>query len=98
LIRSPKALIVSVDARALETPLPQTIEVRWNDCVLERQSMEPAWHIYRFHAPAGCVRPGFNQVVFEFERTPVYRRVRGVGPHQIRPAAFAEITLHQDGP
>lgn len=98
LIRSPRALIVSVDARALETPLPQTIETRWNDCVLERQEMEPSWRIYRFHAPAECVRAGVNQVVFTFERTPVYRRVRGVGPHQIRPAAFAEITLHQVGP
>jgi hypothetical protein len=91
-------LIVSVDARALETPLPQTIEAHWNDCVLERQTMEPSWRIYRFHAAAECVRAGVNQVVFAFERTPVYRRVRGFGPHQVRPAAFAEITLHQDGP
>ena len=98
LIRSPRALIVSVDARALETPLPQTIEAHWNDCVLERQTMEPSWRIYRFHAAAECVRAGVNQVVFAFERTPVYRRVRGFGPHQVRPAAFAEITLHQDGP
>jgi hypothetical protein len=98
LIRTPRALIVSVDARALETPMPQTIEARWNGCVLGRQTMEPAWHIYRFHATAGCVRAGRNEVIFAFEHAPVYRRIRGVGPHQVRPAAFAEITLHHDAP
>jgi hypothetical protein len=58
--------------------------------------MTPAWADYRFRVPAEAVQLGTNELVLAFERTPIYRRMRGTGPRRVRPAALANLTLHRD--
>jgi hypothetical protein len=96
-IAAPSAVAVTIRARALETVEPQFMEIDWNGTTVGRQPMAPAWADYRFEVPAQAVRAGTNELVLRFERAPLYRRVRGRGPHEVRPAAIAAITLERAG-
>ena len=89
------AVIVTLRARALETAEPQFMDVSWNDVPIGRFPMRPEWADYRAHVPASAVVPGTNVLVLRFDRGPVYHRVRGEGPHEVRPAALATLTLHR---
>lgn len=88
-------VVVTVRARAIETVEPQHVEAFWNDVPAGRLPMEPAWSDYRFRVPAASVRRGTNELVLRFDRAPVFRRVRGDGPKEQRPAMLASITLHR---
>ena len=90
------ALIVTLRARALETEEPQVMEVSWNDAPVGRFPMRPEWADYRFHVPASAVAPGTNVLVMRFARGPIYHRVRGEGPREVRPAALSTLTLHRE--
>ena len=94
----PSALVVTIRARALETVEPQFMEVDWNGTLAGRQPMAPAWADYRFQVPGQAVRAGTNELVLRFDRAPLFRRVRGQGPHEVRPAAIAAITLQRADP
>jgi hypothetical protein len=87
------AVQVTVRARALETVEPQFMGLDWNGTSIGPQPMTTAWADYTFAVPAAAVREGTNELVLQFERAPLYRRVRGQGPHEVRPAAIASITL-----
>ena len=87
--------IVTVKARALETDEPQTLELLWDEVSLGSQPMVAAWTDYRFHVPAERVHAGTNVLALQFSRAPIYHRVRGSGPREVRPAALASITLHR---
>jgi hypothetical protein len=89
------ALKLTIHARPLEIPEPQALEVTWNDAPLGRQQMPPGFSDYRFPVPAAAVRVGTNTLLLRFERGPIYHRVRGSGPREIRPAALAWLTLHR---
>ena len=92
-LATPSALAVSIRARALETIEPQFMELDWNGTTVGRQPMTTAWADYRFDVPAAAARAGTNEMVLRFDRAPLYRRMRGHGPHEARPAAIAAITL-----
>jgi hypothetical protein len=87
------AVRVTIRARALETVEPQFMEADWNGTLVGRLSMTTAWADYTFAVPAAAVRDGTNELVLRFDRAPLFRRVRGYGPHEVRPAAIASITL-----
>jgi len=87
------AVQVTVQARALETAEPQFMELDWNGTPTGRQPMTTTWADYTFAVPAAAVHEGTNELVLRFDRAPLFRRVRGYGPHEIRPAAIASITL-----
>jgi hypothetical protein len=89
------AVIVTLRARALETAEPQAMEAWWNEVPVGRFPMRPEWADYRFHVPARAVTPGTNVLVLRFDRGPVYHRVRGEGPREVRPAALSTLTLHR---
>ena len=89
------AVVVTVRARAIETAEPQHVEAFWNDVPAGRLPMEPAWSNYRFRVPATAVRAGTNELVLRFDRAPVFRRVRGDGSKEQRPAMLSSITLHR---
>ncbi len=89
------AVIVTLRARALETAEPQFMEVSWNDAPVGRVEMRAEWADYRFHVPASAVVPGTNVLLLRFDRGPVYHRVRGEGPREVRPAALSILTLHR---
>jgi hypothetical protein len=91
-----EGLIVTVDARALETDAAQSVELRWNESPVGRESMVPSWREYRFRVEASLVHAGTNVLGLHFERAPIYHRARGEGPREVRPAAIAWITLHRD--
>ena len=93
----PFAIAVTIRARALETVEPQFMEVDWNGTLVGRQPMTAAWADYAFTVPAQVVRAGTNELVLRFDRAPLYRRMRGQGPHEVRPAAIAAITLDRAG-
>jgi hypothetical protein len=84
---------VALTARALETLHPQSVELLWNGASLGRLATEPRWKDYRFDVPAERVRHGTNVLVVRFERAPIYRRMRGEGPRQVRPAALGRLRL-----
>lgn len=88
-------VVLTLKARALETPEPQFMDVTWNDTPVGRAEMKPAWADYRFHVPAGVVRTGTNVLALRFDRGPIYFRARGEGPREVRPAALATVTLHR---
>ena len=89
------AAILTLRARALETPEPQHMSVSWNETELGRVPMRPAWVDYRFRVPASALRAGTNVLVLHFDRGPIYYRVRGEGPREVRPAALSTLTLHR---
>jgi hypothetical protein len=88
-------VIVTLRARALETAEPQFMDVSWNDVPVGRTQMRPEWADYRFHVPASAVVPGTNVLLLRFDRAPIYHRVRGKGPREVRPAALSTLTLHR---
>jgi hypothetical protein len=89
--------LVTVRARPLETEAPQTMELVWNEAALGAQEMAAGWGEYRFSVPAEAVRLGTNVFVLRFSRAPVFHRVRGYGPREVRPAALAVIELRRGG-
>ena len=89
------AIQVTVRARALETIEPQFVELDWNRTMVGRQPTTTAWADYAFDVPAPVVREGTNELVLRFDRAPLFRRVRKQGPHEVRPAAIASITLQR---
>jgi hypothetical protein len=89
------AVIVTLRARALETAEPQFVDVSWNDVPVGRLEMKPAWMDYRVHVPASAVQAGTNMLALRFDRAPVFHRVRGEGPREVRPAALSTLTLHR---
>ena len=88
---------VTVHARPLETVEPQHVEAFWNDVPAGRLPMTPTWAEYRFRVPATAVRAGTNELVLRFDRAPIFRRVRGDGPKEPRPAILARVTFHRAG-
>jgi hypothetical protein len=86
-------VVAAVRARALETRRPQSIELLWNGVSAGRHPTEPRWLDYRFDVPETLVHPGTNVLVLRFERRPIYHRIRGEGPRQVRPAALETLTL-----
>jgi hypothetical protein len=88
-------VVVTVEARALETQQPQALELAWNGHVVGREPMMPAWKPYRFRVPAEHVRPGTNELALRFDRAPIFHRIRGFGPRKVRPAAISRLTLHR---
>jgi hypothetical protein len=93
----PGGAVVTLRARSIETAEEQYVEAFWNDVPAGRMPMTPAWADYRFRVPASAVRPGTNELVLRFDRAPVFRRVRGEGPKEQRPAIVSSITLHRTG-
>ena len=92
------AIFLRLEARALETREPQFLELEWNGQALGREPMAPEWREYGFPVPAEAVRWGTNELVLRFDRSPIYFRVRGHGPREIRPAALGTLTLNRAGP
>jgi hypothetical protein len=45
--------------------------------------------------PASAVQAGTNMLALRFDRAPVFHRVRGEGPREVRPAALSTLTLHR---
>lgn len=84
---------VGLSARALETLHPQSVELLWNGTSVAKLPTEPRWRDYRFDVPAELVHYGTNTLVFRFERGPIYRRMRGEGPRQVRPALLGTLRL-----
>ena len=91
-------LLVRLEARALETREPQGLTLEWNGVSCGSLAMEAVWREYSFTVPAEAVRRGTNEIVLRFDRAPLYFRVRGEGPHEIRPAALRWLTLNRAGP
>jgi hypothetical protein len=88
-------VVIDVRARALETLEPQAMEALWDENTVGRLDMEPAWRDYRFRVPARLVHTGTNVLVLRFQRAPSFRRTRGEGPHEVRPAALSALGLHR---
>ena len=89
-------IALTVRARAIETDAPQTVEAVWNDTPLGPQPMAASWGDYRFAVPAEAVQVGTNVLVLRFARAPIFHRVRGYGPREMRPAALASIDLERE--
>ncbi len=91
----PTDIVVTLSARALETVQPQAVQLFWNEVPAERLPMQPSWARYRFHVPRSAVRTGTNVLQLRFERGPIFHRMRGEGPREVRPAAIESLTLHR---
>jgi hypothetical protein len=89
----PGGIELRVRARPLEAPEPQSMEVVWNGATVGRAAMVPGWSEYAFEVPAAALRHGTNVVELRFERGPIYHRIRGTGPREVRPAALSILTL-----
>jgi hypothetical protein len=89
------AIMAVLRARSIETDGVQTMEVVWNDSPLGPAEMTPEWRDYSVRVPADVVRAGTNVVVIRFARAPVFHRVRGSGPREMRAAAVAWIDLQR---
>jgi hypothetical protein len=94
-IDAPAGLVLRLRARALETPDPQAVEAVWNGVSVGRSPMVPAWSEYRFDVPPQAMRRGTNVLELRFDRAPIYHRVRGQGPREVRPAALSLLTLNR---
>lgn len=89
---------VTLSVCPLETVQPMSMELLWNETSLGRTALEDGFRDYRFAVPPELVRLGTNALVARFDRAPVFHRVRGGGPRQIRPAALAALTLNRGAP
>ena len=87
---APEGVVLRLRARALETPEPQSMEVVWNGVSVGRIAMAPAWTEYRFDVPA-CGHAPRAPTCWSCAstRAPIYHRVRGQGPREVRPAALS---------
>jgi len=94
-VDAPDGLVLRLRARALETPEPQAMEVLWNGVSVGRSPMVAAWTEYRFDVPPEAMRRGTNVLELRFDRAPIYHRVRGQGPREVRPAALSLLTLNR---
>ncbi len=94
-IDAPGGVVLRLRARALETPDAQSMEVLWNGVPVGRSPMVPAWSEYRFDVPPEAMRRGTNVLELRFERAPIYHRVRGQGPREVRPAALGRLILNR---
>lgn len=92
---APGGVVLRLRARPLETPEPQSMEVVWNGTPVGRQAMTAGWAEYRFDVPANAMRRGTNILELQFERAPIYHRVRGTGPREVRPAAISLLLLNR---
>ena len=92
---APGGVVLRLRARPLETPEPQAMEASWNGRPLGRMAMAPGWSEYRFDVPPEAMRGGTNVLELWFERAPIYHRVRGRGPRQVRPAALSALVLNR---
>jgi len=92
---APGGVVLRLRARPLETAQPQSMEIRWNGTLLGRAALAPGWSEYRFDVPAEAMRRGTNVMELWFERAPIYHRVRGTGPRQVRPAALSALILNR---
>jgi hypothetical protein len=91
----PGGVVLRLRARPLETPEPQSMEVVWNGVGVGRTAMTAGWSEYRFDVPPEAMRRGTNVVELRFERAPIYHRVRGRGPREVRPAALSALLLNR---
>jgi len=91
-------VLLRIDARALETLEPQSMTLEWNGVDCGERPMQTAWREYSFEVPAQAVRLGTNALVLRFARAPIFFRVRGQGPREVRPAALSWLTLNRAGP
>ena len=89
----PGGVELRLRARPLEAPEPQSMELVWNGASVGHAAMVPGWSEYAFEVPAAAVRRGTNVVELRFERGPIYHRIRGTGPREVRPAALSILTL-----
>lgn len=94
-VDAPGGVVLRLRARPLETPEPQSMEAVWNGVSLGRTAMTPGWAEYRFDVPAEAARRGTNVLELRFERAPIYHRVRGTGPREVRPAALGLLILNR---
>jgi hypothetical protein len=92
---APEGVVLRLRARALETPEPQSMAVFWNGVAVGQAAMVPAWAEYRFDVPPEAMRRGTNVLELRFERAPIYHRVRGQGPREVRPAALSLLMLNR---
>jgi hypothetical protein len=92
---APGGVVLRLRARPLETPEPQSMEAVWNGVSLGRAPMSAGWAEYRFDVPAEAARRGTNVLLLRFERAPIYHRVRGTGPREVRPAALGALILNR---
>jgi len=92
---APAGVVLRLRARPLETPEPQSMEVVWNGVPVGQSPMTPGWAEYRFDVPAEAMRRGTNVLELRFERAPIYHRVRGTGPREVRPAAISLLLLNR---
>ena len=92
-------ILVRVEARALETREPQAITLEWNG--VPRGERRHGTRLARVRLRrARRTRCGWarNVLVLRFARAPIYFRVRGEGPREVRPAALSWLTLNRAGP
>jgi hypothetical protein len=94
-VDAPEGVVLRLRARPLETPEPPAMEVVWNGRPVGRATMSAGWAEYRFDVPAEAMRRGNNVLELRFDRAPIYRRVRGAGPHEVRPAALGVLLLNR---
>jgi hypothetical protein len=92
---APSGVVLRLRARPLETPEPQAMEVSWNGTPVGRTAMTPGWAEYRFEVPPDLMRRGTNVLELSFERAPIYHRVRGRGPREVRPAALSVLIVNR---
>jgi hypothetical protein len=92
---APGGVILRLRARPLEAPEPQSLTVVWNGTAVGRSDMTPGWAEYRFEVPPEAMRRGTNVLELRFERAPIYHRVRGTGPREVRPAALGTLVLNR---
>ncbi|MGE0453786.1 MAG: hypothetical protein AB7O37_12325 [Vicinamibacteria bacterium] len=91
-----RPLIVTLRLAPLEAEPPTSVEVAWNDWPVGSRALSSGFADYRFHVPGAAVRAGTNELRLRFDRAPIFRRSRGVGPRRPRPAALAVLMLHSE--
>lgn len=97
-LRGRGELRLSLEIRAMETELPQKVEVFVNGISLGNQGITPSWQTVRFVLPETAWREGSNEIVLKFEQAAHFFRVRGYGARAYRSAAIRKITFHRDDP
>ena len=94
--RSPGALRISFEVRALETETPQTMEVLVNVRSLGAQGIGPAWQTVRFALPESAWNEGTNEIVLKFGQSMHFFQTRGYGARAYRAAAIRKVIFHRE--